>query len=125
MSLEREIQRVTVVQFKSIPTDGKSRAFKVGHKEWFALSFGSCGAFGCFSAGQLYRWDGRKTYPVEVVKPERSMSARQIGEEQKIVDICNGMMDRGEAMSELDLDRYILALTRVIEWKQKQARVTA
>lgn len=115
MSLEREIQKATGVLIKGIPADGKSRTFKANNKEWFALSFGECGAFGCFYYKEIYAWDGALTRAVPVAEEQPFIGRRQLEKEREIVAMGSSMQDRGLSMATEHLDRYILALARVIE----------
>lgn len=118
MTLESEIHKKTGVRINGIPDDGKSRSFKVGHKEWFAIKLPGCGSFGCFSTGEVYGWSGGKSWPIAMLKKDLKLNARRIREEVKIIDIGNSLMDAGWPMSEEDLDRYICALGRVAQWQQ-------
>lgn len=120
MPLEQEIRKITGVSIKSIPSDGKQRSFPVGNKKWFAMNFGECGSFGCWQTNELYGWSGAKCWPITVEKPKVSIRSKQLEEEKKIVAICNAQVDSGHQLSAVDLDRYILALTNVLEHRRQQ-----
>lgn len=114
-TLEGEIQKATGIVFRSIPPDGKSRKFMVGRKEWFAISLGDCGAFGCFASLELYGWSGSRAWPISSFQAVEKLSRSQMKIEREIVAFGNACQDSGNKMSETDLDRYILSLKRVIE----------
>ena len=116
MIFEREIYKKTSVQFQSIPMDGKVRSFKVGSKSWFAVRFVDCGAFGCFANDLMYGWCGELAYEIKCPPQEKRLNAREIKQERQIIVIGNAMADAGTPLSGEDLDRYILALARSINY---------
>lgn len=122
MIFEREIYKKTAVQFESIPKDGKVRSFKVGYKSWFAIQFEDCGAFGCFEQNTMYGWCGSKAYQITCEPKERRLSSAEIQAERKIIVIGNSMADAGTPLTGEDLDRYILALSRSINYDARQNR---
>ena len=126
MTLETEIYKKTGVSIKGIPSDGKYRTFKVAHKDWFAISLGDCGAFGCMSIGELYGWaaerNNGRSWPVEMESTPRRLSSKELAKEREIIAIGNAMQDSGTLMPKEDGERYILALTRVIEANARQGR---
>lgn len=113
-TLESEIQKATGVVFSSIPTDGKSRKFVVGRKEWFAISFGDCGAFGCFYGGAIYEWAGSKAELLSNIDIGQDEYKGPIDKERIIVQMGAASAASGESLSGEHADRYILALGRVI-----------
>jgi hypothetical protein len=117
-SLEQEILKKTGISFSNIPADGKSRKFKVKNSEWHCISFGSVACFGCPSKDIFYRWENGKCEPMQLPIYEKPISPAQLRKEVEIVDIGNKMMDEG-TLSGADLDRYIIALERVIKSKKK------
>lgn len=122
MGIEAEIYRRTGAHFKSIPGDGNMRSFiRAGH-EYFALSFGSCGVFGNWTTKEFYEYDGVVCKLIPCDESEPVVSRQQYQEERKIVAIGNSMTDNCQSMSAARLDRYILALTRVIEFDQHEQR---
>lgn len=121
-SLESEIYKKTGISIKGIPTDGKSRSFKVGAREWFAISLGDCGAFGCLSTGELFGWNGGKCWAIPMAETPRRLNRSEIAKEREIIAIGNALQDSGAQIPEEDRDRYILALTRVIEANARQER---
>jgi hypothetical protein len=119
---EREIQKKTGVQFLDIPKDGKVRSFKVGYKSWFAVRFEDCGAFGCFAQNTMFGWCGALSYEIKSEPKERRLSIAEIKAERQIIVIGNAMADAGTPLSGEDLDRYILALSRSINYDAQQNR---
>lgn len=122
MGIETEIYRRTGAQFKSIPGDGKLRKFNRLNCEFFALSLGACGVFGNWTTKEFYEYDGVSCKLITVHEQEGIVSRQQYMEERKIIAIGNSMTDNNQAMSEARLDRYILALTRAIEFDQHEQR---
>lgn len=122
MTLEREIQKATGVLIKGIPADGASRTFKANNREWFALSLGDCGAFGCIQTNEIYAWDGARSRPIPFAEKNPIIGRRQLEREREIVAMGNLMQDKGLPMATEHLDRYILALARVIESNDGQKR---
>lgn len=120
MSLETEIHKKSGVLIKDIPKDGRYRTFKSGNAEWFAIVFEDCGSFGCFRTNELFGWNGGKAWLIPVEPKERPLGRKEFDHERKIVDIGNALMDGGQLMTEENLDRYILALTRVIDFNGRQ-----
>lgn len=116
-AFEKAIYTFCGVRIEGIPADGKSRSFPIGNQEGFAMYFGDCGAFGNATKNQTCVWDGKKARLLKYDPLPPKLKGRALEEEQRIVDIGNAMYDRGEVMAELDADRYILALSRVIEAK--------
>ncbi len=118
-TLEREIHKATGVLIKGIPPDGKSRAFRVGSKEWYAISLGNCGSFGCFASGALFGWSSEfnsgKAWPIHLSSTKERLSRQQLRVEKELVKFGNSMQDAGRELCDGDSDRYILALKRVIE----------
>lgn len=118
-TLESQIQKITGVVIRGIPTDGKVRKFKVNGKEWNAANFGDFAVFGSVRHDEVYGWspmrNSGRCWRLEEVPQRRRMSAKEIATEREIIAIGNAMQDSGEQMDGEDLDRYILALTRVIE----------
>jgi len=123
-TLEGEIQKITGVVFRSIPADGLMRKFMVGRDEWSAISFGDCGAFGCFHKEEFYSWPGHgfRSEPIFFPGQPERLSKRQMNAEREIIAIGNAMQDAGQLMSGADTDRYILALKRSIEAGQAAAQ---
>lgn len=120
ITLEREIYKASGVLIKGIPADGKCRKFKSGKKEWYAISFGDCGAFGCFSSNELFGWsatfNGGKSCRINpIANNAERLSRQQIIVEREIVALGNAAQDAGSPLQGEDADRYILALKRVIE----------
>lgn len=120
MSLENEIRKHTGVTIVDIPKDGISRSFRVGSKQYFAISFDGCGSFGCMASGEVYGWSGEKAWPINFERKSARLGRKAIDVEQKIIDIGDMMYEKGLPMDDQALDRYILALTRVIEFNGKQ-----
>lgn len=117
-TLEGEIQKVTGVVFRSIPADGVMRKFMVGRDEWSAISFGVCGAFGCFRKGEFYAWpgEGLRSEVIRFAEPLEHLSRKQMEAEREIIAMGNAMQDAGRLMGEADTNRYVLALKRSIEF---------
>lgn len=121
-TLEDQIKKITGVSFRSIPADGKSRKFMVGNREWYAISLGDCGSFGCLHSGELYGWSGSRAYPIRAAEPPEVLGRAQMMREKEIVALGNKKQDSGEKMSDEEIDRYILALKRTIEAKTNGGR---
>jgi hypothetical protein len=120
MEFEKAIHSTIGVQFRCVPDDGKLRRFKIGARdEGFAIRFPDCGAFGNWSKDIYYQWDGNKVRPVPKSEKMRRLNAKEFRDEQAIIAIGNAASDSGKPLQGEDLDRYILALTRVIDEKAK------
>lgn len=105
------------VQFGSIPDDGKMRKFKIGAKdEGFAILMAGCGAFGNWSSGELFAWNGETCRPIKADRAYQ-YSAAEIKFETDLVAVGNSVYDSGGSLEGNDWNRYILALGRVIEAK--------
>lgn len=121
MNFEKAIHSTLGVQFRSVPDDSKLRRFKIGNDEGFAIRFPDCGAFGNWSKNNYYSWDGDKVRPIEKPPaPARRLSKKELSEEEMIVAVGNAASDSGNPLQGEDLDRYILALGRIIH--EKKAR---
>lgn len=117
MTFEQAIQGCYGLQFRQIPADGIMRSFPIDRDSGFAIRFEDCGSFGNWTRDEIFAWDGEKSRPVNVPKPPVKLRGKELNIEQDIMDIGNRLMDQGSPMSEADLDRYIVALTKVIEAK--------
>lgn len=137
--MEYEIHRITGVMIRNIPPDGKMRTFKVDNREWYAIFFGDCGSFGCFSTRELYGWTAptllmgggspvattgqmRIRAPAWKVttEPKRRERRMPVSEARILAAVGAGMQDNGQAMSEEELSRYIEALGVLIDERRKQ-----
>lgn len=115
MSLESAIRKVTGVELRNIPKDGKSRSFMSGKVKWWAISFDGCGSFGREDFREVYEWrEGSKASLINTEKPKRKLSARELKVERDVVEFGNQMQDRGATFSPEELDRYIEALFNVM-----------
>lgn len=121
-TIEQELHKKSGALIKDIPKDGHYRSFKVGREEWFAIAFEDCGTFGCLGKKEIYGWNGGRAWLVPIEEKQPQVTRRQYNEEQKIVAIGNALMDGGQLMTEENLDRYILALGRVIEFNGRQQK---
>lgn len=123
MTFGKEIYAALGVQFRCVPDDGKLRRFKIGATEsGFAILFPSCGAFGNWSREDYWVWHGDKAVKIDKSTKPRRLTRNELEQEQKIVAIGNAASDSGGPLSGVDMDRYILALTRVIDEKSRNAR---
>lgn len=139
--MEHEIHRITGVMIRNIPPDGKLRTFKVGNREWYAIYFGDCGSFGCFSTRELYGWTaptlapsdgssvattGKKALrsPAWKIKIEQPRRQRRmpINEARAVAAVGAGMQDRGEPMTEAEQAQYIEALGVLIDERNRRKR---
>lgn len=114
-TLESEIYRLTGVSISNIPPDGRSRKFIAGPDEWYALSLGNCGSFGCFGRRSLYGWDGGHAYPIRCQDESNAITPDQLRVEKEIVWFGNLVQDEGAQLSDDDNLRYIESLRRVID----------
>lgn len=122
MSFEKSIHAEMGIQFRLVPDDGKLRRFKIGStQEGFAILFPSCGAFGNWSTEDYWAWDGVKAIKFDRPAKPRRLSQNELKKEQQIVAIGNAASDSGNPLKGEDMDRYILALTRVIEEKSRNS----
>lgn len=120
MTFEKAIHSTLGVQFRLVPDDGKLRRFAIGKDEGFAIQFTGCGAFGNWSTNNYYSWDGDKVRQIESPSvPPRRLNQKELREEEMIVAVGNAASDSGAPLVGADLDRYILALTRVIDNKAR------
>lgn len=120
MNLESQIKKLYGKVFTAIPGDGLYRKFKVGADECFAISFGTCAAFGNHSKNELFEWDGQVSRKITCAEKSQRLSAQELAKERAIVVIGNSMQDSGTVMGEDHHNRYILALCRVIEFDGRQ-----
>lgn len=139
--MEHEIHRITGVVIRNIPPDGKLRSFKVGNREWYAIFFGDCGSFGCFSTRELYGWtapgsgqlgcggspaagQNRLRAPAWKITIEQPRRQRRmpINEARAVAAVGAGMQDRGEPMTEAEQARYIEALGVLIDERNRRKR---
>lgn len=105
------------IQFGSIPADGKMRKFKIGAKdEGFAILMAGCGAFGNWSSGEMFAWNGETCRSIKA-DPDYQYSAAELKIETDLVMVGNSVYDSGGSLEGNDWNRYILALGRVIEAK--------
>lgn len=118
-TLESEIRKHTGITIRDIPTDGKYRSFKYSGKEWFALSFGDCGSFGCLVGGEIYGWSGDKAWPIQIHKKLPPVSRQQAHEDQGVIIICDSLIAKGEALSDEQSGQYIEALARLIQFNSQ------
>ena len=122
MTFEKEIHAALGVQFRRVPDDGRLRRFKIGaNDEGFAILFPSCGAFGNWSKEDYWAWDGDKAIQFDRPKKPRRLSQKELREEEMIVAIGNAASDSGSPLKGAEMDRYILALTRIIDEKSRNA----
>lgn len=122
MTFEKEIHAALGIQFRRVPDDGKLRRFKIGAtQEGFAILFPSCGAFGNWSAEDYWAWDGAKAIKFDRPAKPKRLTQGELKKEQQIVAIGNAASDAGNPLQGEDMDRYILALTRVIDEKSRNA----
>lgn len=117
-AFERAIHAYCGLVIEGIPADGKMRKFKIGQQDGYAIYFGDCGSFGNWSRQELFQWDGKKSRQIEITITPAVYRGRALQAEQQIVAKGNLAQDRGEKISDADLDRYIFALGKVIEAKQ-------
>lgn len=148
--MHHEITRITGLVIRNIPADGKLRTFKVGNREWYAIYFGDCGSFGCFSTGELYGWTAPRVTHGEGVESnpanrgvtaghhairspawkinitrERKPKRMPLRDAQAIATIGARMFDQGQPPEGTELDQYIEALGVVMDSKlQAQKRET-
>lgn len=117
MDFQQALDSVYGVQFRSIPADGKMRKFKFGKGEGFAILLSDCGAFGCFDRGECYAWAGGNYVEVQMPadKPKLRMLRSDLELERMIVLIGNSLSDSGTEFNDVDMTRYIEALTNVME----------
>lgn len=105
------------VQFGSIPADGKMRKFKIGDKdEGFAILMTGCGAFGNWSSGEMFAWNGEACRSIKA-DSKYPCTAAELKVETDLVAVGNSVYDNGGSLEGNDWNRYILALGRVIEAK--------
>lgn len=115
--LEREIKKKTGLTFKGIPPDSKTRSFKHGNKQWFAVNLGDIGVFGCSADNYMCGvcQSGKVTHDQWHWVPDKPMRRQEIDMERQIVLVGNSIQDQGIPMDEETESRYILALGRVIQ----------
>lgn len=114
--MEKAIYAAYGIQFRDIPADGKLRRFKIGYQEGYALLLDGAGVFGNWNSGEYYEWNGTIAIKSEFERPQ-TITTKQLREEEVLVAIGDAAFDAGNPLQSEDLDRYILALTRVIEAK--------
>lgn len=120
MTFEKAIHSALGIQFRRVPDDGKLRKFKIGAtQEGFAILFPSCGAFGNWSTEDYWAWDGVKAIKFDKPPKPKRLNLNELKKEQQIVAIGNAASDSGNPLEGEDMDRYILALTRVIDEKTR------
>lgn len=121
MSLISEIHKKSGVLLRAVPSDSRLREFKSGRNNWYAVSMGYIAVFGPRNSDHAFIWTAASSGKIEAVEKvsipaeKRSLSAKELKQEREIVSVGNAMQDSGEQMAEADLDRYIVALTRIIE----------
>lgn len=118
MTFEKAIMDCYGIQFSQIPCDGKMRRFAIGKDQGFAILLEDCGSFGNWSRNELFEWDGSKVRQISNGYVPPKISRYQINRENDIITAAISIIDAGGALNDDDLDRYILALQRVIEAKQ-------
>lgn len=118
MTFEQAIQGCYGLQFREIPADGIMRGFSIGRDNGYAIRFDDCGSFGNWTRNELYGWDGNLLRRLYVDEQPVKLRGKPLNVEQDIVHHANQMIDSGQVLSDADLDRYIVALTRVIEAKK-------
>lgn len=114
MTFEKAIQDCYGIQFRQIPCDGKMRRFSIGRDEGFAILLEGCGSFGNWSRNEIFEWDGIRVRQINNSYVPPKISRYQLNRENDIITAASS----GIALNDEDLDRYILALQRVIEAKQ-------
>lgn len=119
MDFEKSIHSAIGLQFRPIPCDGVLRRFNIGRDEGFAVRFEDCGAFGNWSKSQFFEWDGKKCRQIDNAYKPAKLRGKALETELSIVAVGDGMFASGQTMDDQSIDRYILALTRIVESRGK------
>lgn len=118
MTFEKAIYRRYGLTFPLIPDDGLMCSFDLGKLAGgFAIKYKGVGAFGDFLRGEIYAFDGGEVTEIncgEDIDPwHKRPTPSEFLLEKTIIECAKGLIDRGDELSILDLNRFALAISRM------------
>lgn len=110
VNLQAAVLDAYQVRLPEIPPDDRIKAFQIDQfRIGFLINLGDVCAFGCWSDGDIYYFDGAEWhgFEVEVAKPPKQEFNRMI------IACAKGLIARGESLDEVDAARLKVAVAQV------------
>lgn len=110
MNLQAAVMDCYGRNIPGVPADGCMRTFAIDQfRIGFLISIGECHAFGCWSDGDIYYFDGAEWHGL-VVEPRRPPKQEL---NRMIIRCARGLIECGEKLNEADMQTLKSAVRQV------------